>query len=191
LTRAKANIGLHHTAELTQLGLTFEVEFPKNQPGHEITRRAKACNRQRLTLQLLGSLNFRLHPKLHAGTAAVTGNRDDRRAFDGRGDHCIARAQRGLNAAAHQCLNRRGTRADVDQFRIQAVSLEGADLLGHPDGRHTRADGGVSDGNSFARNFSRQADQRRKKDRAKDKPANISQIPKEFAPAPSPTSPLS
>ena len=61
---------------------------------------------KRLALQLLGALNIRLNPKLHAGAAGIAADGDDRRSFEDRRDHRVTRAQRRMNAAAHQRLNR-------------------------------------------------------------------------------------
>jgi hypothetical protein len=79
--RSSYPLGFHHTAKLTQLGFAFKIELAQNQPRDEIAGRTEASDRQRLSLQLFGALNLRLHPELHARPAGVASDGDHRRAL--------------------------------------------------------------------------------------------------------------
>jgi hypothetical protein len=55
----------------------------------------------------------------------------------------------------------------VNQLGMQAVAIKGADLFGHPDSGHARADGSVGKRNFLAGEFSGVDYEWRKQDRAK------------------------
>lgn len=98
------------------------------------------------TAQLFNAFDLGMDPQAKIGAVGQARHRHDWRAAERCRDHRSGAGDAGVQVAADQRGNHNRTGGDKNQARVDAVLVEGADILSHPQSRRGRPDGRKAEG---------------------------------------------
>ena len=135
---------LSRPAHLADLNRALEVVSAQQNAGQVVGHRAEARDAEGFAAQFLHPGDLRLNPATIIGTIDQAHHRHQRRAGEHRRGHGIGRRQTGLHVPAQKRLHHDRSGGNKYQLRIDAVFVERADLLRHPQSDSRRSDRGVA-----------------------------------------------
>ena len=106
---------------------------------------AEAGHAESFAAQFFDAVDFRVNPKSKIGPVGEARHRDDRSAAEHRRDHRIRPGDGGLDVAADQRRNHHRARRNENKIGFDAVFVESADVLCHPQSNASRSGAGITE----------------------------------------------